>query len=136
MISTTLHWILHTFQMNILWYSAKFITKVITFFFLYFDHENVARSRVSRLDIDLANLLHTSDYFLYCLHTFPCYEGKAAISYFKQKHPNKSSECIQIVAKEEFYNRQKTVILLYPISPLTCLYPLLTFWTLLNHKSN
>ena len=46
--------------------------QVITFFFLYFDHENVAHSRETRLDIDLVNLLHTSDYFLYCLHTFPC----------------------------------------------------------------
>ena len=36
---------------------------------------------------------------------------KATISYFKEKHSNKSAECIQIVAKEEFYNKQQTVIL-------------------------
>ena len=74
-------------------------------------------------------------FYTVCIH-FHARREKATISYFKQKYPNKSSECIQIVAKEEFYNRQKIVILLCLIFPLTCLYPLLTFLTLLNHKSN
>ena len=70
---------------------------------------------------------------------------KAKISYFKEKHSNKSAECIQIVTKEEFYNKQQSfsfqlVSIIWWKEKLTrivtCLYPLFkTLIFLFNYDS-
>ena len=73
---------------------------------------------------------------------FHAIREKAKISYLKEKHSNKSAGCIQIVTKEEFYNKQQSFSFqlvsiiwwkekLTRIVSLTCLYPLLKIFLII-----